>query len=118
MAAAPSLSVDWRQYFQGIRNVCPWSLAAYNRGRIDLTVSKRPKPLGSFEARVYIIKNITPRRLKKLCKQLDTEDQIDEWLWSHPRYKNNSTPVPVLIQQNRSRLMEIRKKLPGFYQLL
>ena len=34
-----------------------------------------------------------------------------EYLWSHPSFtkgKSNQTPVPVIIQQDRARLMELR----------
>ena len=34
-----------------------------------------------------------------------------EYLWSHPGFTkggNNQTPVPVIIQQDRARLMELR----------
>ncbi len=104
-------AVDWSQYFQSIKTQCPWSLAAFNKGRIDITVNKRPQPLGEYEARVYIIKNINPRRLKKLCNKLDKTDPDNEWLWSHPRYRKYSTPVPVMIQQNRARLTHLRMGL-------
>ena len=105
------VEVDWSQYFQGIKTQCPWSLAAFSKGRIDITTSRRPRPLDNFEARVYVIKDITPRRLKKLCIKLDAGDTLNEWLWSHPRYGKYSTPVPVLIQQNRARLNHLRSGL-------
>lgn len=104
-------AVDWSQYFQSIRTECPWSLAAFNRGRIQIIRGCRPEPLGELEARIYIIKDITPRRLKKLCNKLDSTDTVNEWLWSHPRYRRYSTPVPVLIQQNRARLNHLRTSL-------
>lgn len=104
-------AVDWSQYFQGIKTQCPWSLAAYNRGRIDIVRGVNPKPLDTFEARIYILKNITPRKLKKIANRLDQIDIENEWLWSHPRYKKYSTPVPVLIQQNRQKLNQIRSNL-------
>lgn len=106
-------AVNWADYFQYIRTECPWSLQAFKRGGIDIVKGTRIQPLGEYEARVYIVKNINPRRLKKLCNQLDKQDKQNEWLWSHPRYRKFSTPVPTLIQQNRARLTEIRSKLQG-----
>ena len=29
------LEVNWDQYFQSIRSVCPWSLQSFRQGRID-----------------------------------------------------------------------------------
>ena len=33
----------------------------------------------------------------------------EEWLWSHPDFGHYSTPVPVLIQQDRTSLEKARK---------
>lgn len=104
-------SVDWTLFFQQIRPVCPWSGQAHSRGEIDITTGRVVKPLGHYSARVYVLKNWKPRRLKKLADKLDRIDVESEWLWSHPRYKHNSTPQPVLIQQNRQELNRIRSKL-------
>ena len=104
-------SVDWTKFFQLIRPVCPWSGQAYSQGQIDITTGRVVKPLGLYSARVYVLKNWKPRRLKKLADRLDRSDPDSEWLWSHPRYRHNSTPVPVLIQQNRQELNRIRSKL-------
>jgi hypothetical protein len=35
----------------------------------------------------------------------------DEWLFSYPGYGDYATPVPVLIQQNRNELNQLRQKL-------
>ena len=109
--AAVSVEVNWQEYFKGIRSVCPWSWAAWQRGLISIEVWRnQPLDLDQFQARVYVVKNLNPRRLKKLCKKLD-EDLVYEWLWSHPRYGTDSTPVPVLIQQSRQQLNDIRQRV-------
>ena len=108
---AVSPVVDWTTYFNFIQTECPWSRAAFSKGKIDIVKSRLVLPLGNYEARVYVYKDITPRRLKKICKQRDATDLDCEWLWSHPRYKNYSTPVPVLIQQDRQKLNKIRQNL-------
>lgn len=113
--AAASAEVDWGNYFLSIKKYCPWSLAAWNKGLIDIVQGyKQILPLGQFHARIYIVE-LNPRRLKKLCEKLDAGSEEDEWLWSHPRYASQSTPVPVLIQQNRKMLNDIRSKLGDTY---
>jgi len=105
------VEVNWLAYFEGIQSVCPWSLPAFRAGYIDIVswrgyriVLDRP-----MIARVYICK-LNQRRLKKLASDFENLDQENEWLWSHPDFKNFSTPVPCLIQQNRIHLARIRKK--------
>lgn len=101
-------SDKWREYFDSIQPVCPWSGRAYSRGLIDIVKSRQILPLGHFEARVYIL-DLSRRRLKKLCKQRDHGEY--EWLWSTPNYGVNGAPVNCLIQQPRARLTQLRKKL-------
>lgn len=110
MVVANPKSVDWDSYFQLIKTACPWSWSAWRKGQIWIgSRGDLIKPLDLYQARIYVIKDITPRQLKKLAKKLDTGQ--DEILWSHPRYKYNSTPVPVLIQQNRQHLNQLRQGL-------
>lgn len=108
--AAAKKEVNWTEYFQSIQSVCPWSLPAWTNGKIEVVQWKGTiTPLNNYLARVYIV-DLNPRRLKKLANKLEDTSIEDEWLWSHPRYKNYSTPVPVLIQQNRQMLENIRNK--------
>jgi hypothetical protein len=110
-AAAVSAEVDWLSYFESIQQECPWSLKAWKQGKICIAKWKGTAlPLDAYSARMYLME-LNPRRLKKLCKKLDIEDKDCEWLWSHPSYGNNSTPVPVLIQQNRKQLNDIRSSM-------
>lgn len=112
MVVANPKSVDWAAYFQHIKTECPWSWAAWRKNQIWIgTRGDLVQPLDQYQARMYIIKDITPRQLKKLAQKLDREDSNCEWLWSHPRYRNYSTPVPVLIQQNRQHLNQLRQGL-------
>ncbi len=109
-AAAVSAEAKWADYFYSIRKECPWSYAAWQKGKICIQKWRsQVVDLEPYHARVYIV-DLTPRRLKKLCKRLDSDAEY-EWLWSHPRYKNNSTPAPVLIQQDRRTLNDIRATL-------
>lgn len=102
--------VNWNLYFNNIKAECPWSWVAWRRNLIDIVKWQNTIiDLGPFEARVYVVKNINPRKLKKLCKKLDNGRY--EWLWSYPDYGNFATPVYCLIQQDRSKLEKIRNGL-------
>ena len=106
--------VDWTEYFQRIKPVCPWSLAAWKKNQIKITPWRgQHEPLGNNQAIVYTFKDINRRRLKKLCKKLNVSYEY-EWLWSEPRYGNYASPVPVLIQQDRRKLFDLRFDT-GFY---
>ena len=117
--------VNWTSYFAHIQGVCPWAYKAYMKDNI--LVWKHPENCfktikslyitSGYEAFVYVFKDSTPKQLEKLCDALNTEQETDEWLWSHPDVDegdNNSTPVPALIQQNRARLEKIREQI-GYY---
>lgn len=83
---------------------------AWTKGKIDIAQwSGKVLDLGDYRARVYVVKNINKRRLKKIAKLLDQGSC--EWLWSYPGCGSFATPVPVLIQQNRQELNDIRKRL-------
>ena len=98
-------SVNWAEYFFRIKEVCPWSYAAWQKNKIDIVKTRGIIPLGDYSARVYVF-DLTRRRLKKLCQLRDHGE--DEWLWSVPGYGANGTPVPCLIQQSRARLNLLR----------
>lgn len=105
-------AVDWNQYFLSINKQCPWSIVAWVKGKIDIKPwhgSEDIPTLGDFRARMYTVKNLNKRRLKKLCKTLDHGDC--EWLWSFPGHGPYSTPIAVLIQQSRKELNDIRARL-------
>jgi hypothetical protein len=102
-------SVDWQQYFYSIKQQCPWSLASWQRGLIDIqTWQGQVQDLGEYDARVYVV-NMPNEELEKLCEELD--HGVSEWLFSYPGYGQWATPVPVLIQQDRQQLARIRQKL-------
>lgn len=104
---------SWLEYFTKIKKVCPWSYSAYVNQAIDFdkwSNTYRPKPL-SQQARIVICRDKKARWLKKTADKFMQLDPDNEWLWSHPQYGNNSTPVPCLIQQNQERLSLLRKQL-------
>lgn len=110
MAASDQHAVDWLEYFSSIRSVCPWSYPAYTQGQIEIVRGSRIRPLGKFRARVYLLNNYSPRRIKKLATKLEQLEDSSEWLWSHPRYGQYSAPIGCLIQQDRAELAAIRSR--------
>jgi hypothetical protein len=104
--------VNWLAYFETIKTACPWSWAAQKKSLIDIQHwHSQAKDLELFEARIYTAPNHKPRQLKKISQRLNQTRPTEEWLWSHPKYGFNSTPTPVLIQQDRSKLESIRNTL-------
>jgi hypothetical protein len=104
-------SVDWYAYFKSIREQCPWSYAAYLRGKIDIQEYQGLKlPLGDYSARMYII-SAPDSTVTAIAEGFDYDDTDYEWLYSYPGYGEYATPVSVLIQQWRKELNEIRSKI-------
>jgi len=102
------MSVDWSEYFEHIKPVCPWSAAAWKKEEIKITTwNGKIEELGNNQAIVYICKGYNRRRLKKLCKKIDISEQY-EWLWSEPTHGPYASPVPILIQQDRRKLFDLR----------
>lgn len=99
----------WSDYFKSIKTVCPWSYAAWQKGKIQIVEYKGSiSNLDNLEARVYCLDR-NPRQLKKLEQRYNNQRDTEEWLHSHPSFGVNSTPVPVLIQQHRLGLEQARK---------
>ena len=108
------MSVDWFNYFQHIKPVCPWSGAAWKKGEIKVKYwDGTTEELGKNQASIDICKGYNRRRLKKLCKKLDVSLEY-EWLWSEPTHGDYASPVPILIQQDRRKLFDLRFDT-GFY---
>ena len=104
-------SVDWRAYFESIREQCPWSLAAWRKGLIDIVEYQGQRlPLGEYSARMYVI-SAPDSTVTAIANGLDYDDQDCEWLYSYPGYGEFATPVSVLIQQNRKELKNLRTQL-------
>lgn len=101
--------VDWAEYFQSIKIQCPWSYSAWQQGQIEIIEYQgQIFPLGNLQARVYVM-SAEQATLDSLAEAFDND--TDEWLWSYPGYGPYATRVPVLIQQSRQRLSELREKL-------
>ena len=104
-------SVNWYDYFKSIREECPWSYAAYLKGKIDIQEYEGVRlPLGDYSARMYII-TAPDATVVAVAEGLDYEDKEYEWLYSYPGYGDYATPVSVIIQQWRAELNAIRNRL-------
>ena len=104
-------SVDWYAYFKSIKEQCPWSYAAYNKGKINIVDYQGVRlPLGDYSARMYII-NAPDATVVAIANGFDYEDKEYEWLYSYPGYGEYATPVSVLIQQHRAELNAIRSQI-------
>lgn len=98
---------SWREYFASIQQVCPWSLPAYEKGKIKITQwQNTPEELSGYLAIVYVYFT-RPQRLRKIHNTLNDTTE-SEWLWSHPEMGGHSSPVPCLIQQDPEQLRKIR----------
>ena len=112
MANAVANADNWREYFDSIREVCPWSSAHYAKHRIDIVKFMGiPYPLKDYSARIYICDSVTSSQLTKWSDHLNDLYPQEEWFWSHPSEGGNSTSEPVLIQQDYKYLEKIRKQL-------
>lgn len=115
--------VNWTSYFAKIRGVCPWSYAAHMNDNIlfidysEHTFNTWRILFGSskHEAFVYKCPGKSVEWLSNKCDQLNQPNQTDqtnqtsEWLWSHPAEGGDSTPVEVLIQQDKQLLEQLRE---------
>lgn len=100
--------VNWNQYFENIRDVCPWSYSAWRKGLINLVEWQGyAYPLGSWKARVYLT-NLSPTQLESIHDKLNDMYEEYEFLWSHPSFIGKSTPMPCIIQQSAQELEQIR----------
>tara|TARA_B100001113_G_C21108814_1_gene622191 strand:+ start:1785 stop:2219 length:435 start_codon:yes stop_codon:yes gene_type:complete len=109
---------NWLVYFHSIKNVCPWSYESYKKGRIYITEFTQTKvieteenwTMDKYDAIVYTTQ-MSVDELDTFVEQRNDEQDLCEYLWSHPSYTKggkNQTQTPVIIQQDRKWLMELR----------
>jgi len=119
------LEVNWDQYFQSIRSVCPWSLQSFRQGRIDFVpfswegiqardISWKKLTQPNFDAVVYqTLQNTSIEELDHICELME-RSKYCIYFWSHPDYTkgdHNQAPVPIIIQQDRTQLTKARSGL-------
>ena len=110
----------WAKYFADIRGVCPWS---YNLMDKILVLDTHVNCMNTWstifkssnhEAFVYKFPKANAQWLINKCEELNASQEHSEWLWSHPDEDSGdktSTHIPVLIQQDREQLTELRNKV-------
>ena len=109
------LPVDWEKYFRSIQKVCPWSLESYLAGKIKITSQNIVQDLLDYDAIVYQV-DMSIDELDNFVERLNDIQEECEFLWSHPDHTKggkNQTPIPVIIQQDRKFLEELRKGEKG-----
>ena len=103
---------SWKEYFERISDVCPWSLEAFNNNEIQFFQEINSiRKLGNNKANLYILSNFSVDDIYELAEELDELYEEYEFLWSHPEHTkggNRSTIVPVLIQQDKEYLEYLR----------
>ena len=115
------VEVNWLQYFHSIQRVCPWSYKSYCDGKIKiipfdedlLKLSEQNWDIEPWDAIVYTVNNKSIDELDSFVEKRNDKQDTCEYLWSHPTHTkggNNQTPYPVIIQQDRKFLNELRKK--------
>ena len=111
----------WLQYFKSIKNVCPWSYESYINGKIKilpydedfLKLTEANWKEQSLDALVYIVEGLTLDEMDDIVADRNDCQEKCEYLWSYPTYtkgKNNQAPYPIIIQQDRAKLMKLRGK--------
>ncbi len=110
---------NWFNYFHSIRHVCPWSYKSYLEGKIQiipfdkelLKLTEINWKIQPNDALVYVVDDLTLDEIDEFVAHRNDSQKKCEYLWSHPTFTkgaNNQTPKPVIIQQDRKRLMELR----------
>tara|TARA_R110002050_G_scaffold59763_1_gene133200 strand:- start:1241 stop:1729 length:489 start_codon:yes stop_codon:yes gene_type:complete len=126
--AVPLKEVNWLEYYKGIQSVCPWSYRSYVMGGI-ITIPYNGNTFDTYatsfevcESRegvktdcfVYVCDNKSPLWLETKVQELQSVDKYkeSEWLYSTPDDdEGNATPVPVIIQQRKAQLQQLREQV-------
>jgi len=111
--------IVWLHYFRRIKNVCPWSYESFIQGKTKivpfdpdmLTLMEMNWNIEPWEVILYVVSDLTLDEIDDFVARRNDSQEKCEYLWSHPLYskgRNNQAPVPIIIQQDRERLMELR----------
>jgi len=114
--------VNWAEYFARIRGVCPWSYKAFmndniliiNYGEADFITFAKLFGHSKHETYVYKCIGHTSEWLNAKCDEMNVLFNHCEWLWSHPEYGGDSPDIPIIIQQDKKQLEQLREKT-GYY---
>ena len=64
-----------------------------------------------WDAIVYVVDDLTLDEIDDIVAHRNDSQEKCEYLWSHPTYTKgggNQAPFPIIIQQDRAQLMELR----------
>ena len=115
--------VDWSAYFDSIAKVCPWSKKYYMQDKILHVKTGDPGNeltwVASFCASKHEALLLEYNEQTSIDTLLSIVDKIESKylhlaaFWSHPDEKENNTPTPCVIVQDKQQLTDLRKKI-GF----
>ena len=115
--------VDWGVYFDSIVKVCPWSKQYYMQDKILHAKVGAPGTeltyVASFCATEYKALLLEYHEGTSIDTLLTVVDKIESKylhlaaFWSHPDEKENNTPTPCVIVQDKQELTDLRKQI-GF----
>ena len=114
--------VNWLEYFQSIRSVCPWSLKAHMDNKILHVKDPNSCELtwcacftaSTHEALLFEYNNNTSvDTLYDITEVIDAKYPQLISFWSHPIEGENNTKIPCVIVQDKGTLTDLRKKM-GF----
>lgn len=122
MAEKKDQEVNWLEYFKSIADVCPWSLDSYMAGRI-LFLEYDPKTIAQNdigwddEIADAIVYSNAPDDIDTLDEEVYDLNQDESspciYFFSHPEFtkgKFKNSPTPIIIQQSRYNLEQIRSE--------
>ncbi len=110
----------WFNYFTNIQHVCPWSYKSYVEGKIRiipydediLKLTEQNWSIEPWDAVVYVVEtDLTLDAIDNIVARRNESQEKCEYLWSHPTFTKgggNQAPYPIIIQQDRAKLMELR----------
>jgi hypothetical protein len=115
--------VDWNAYFDKIATVCPWSKKYYMQDKILHVKTGSPGNeltwVASYSATNYEALLLEYNEGTSIDTLLSVVEKIENKylhlvaFWSHPDEKENNTPTPCVIVQDKQQLTDLRKKI-GF----
>jgi hypothetical protein len=85
------------------------------RRRKDVARTEQNWSMDNYDAVVYLT-NMSVDELDKFVEYRNNEQNSCEYLWSHPKFTkggHRQTSQPIVIQQDRAFLTELREKQSG-----
>lgn len=112
--------ITWvEDYFKSIKHLCPWSLKYWMENKILHVTYPRDCELtwcacfrsSKHEALLFEYnESTTIDELYAVTEKIEQKYKELIAFWSHPDEKENNTPKPCVIVQDRATLTDLRKK--------